>query len=31
MKDEAGGDEKIIAVPSDKISPFYRKIQSYSD
>ena len=31
MKDEAGGDEKIIAVPSDKISPFYRKIQNYSD
>ena len=31
MKDEAGGDEKIIAVPSDKISPLYRKIQTYSD
>jgi inorganic pyrophosphatase len=31
MKDEAGGDEKIIAVPSDKISPIYRKIQNYAD
>lgn len=31
MKDEAGGDEKIIAVPSDKVSPIYRKITSYSD
>ena len=31
MKDEACGDEKIIAVPSDKISPLYRKIQTYSD
>ena len=31
MKDEAGGDEKIIAVPSDKVSPIYRKIVNYSD
>jgi inorganic pyrophosphatase len=31
MKDEAGQDEKIIAVPSDKISPTYRKIRNYSD
>lgn len=31
MKDEHGQDEKIIAVPSDKISPIYRKINNYSD
>lgn len=31
MRDEAGHDEKIIAVPSDKISPTYRKIRNYSD
>ena len=31
MTDEAGGDEKIIAVPSDKVSPTYRKVMNYSD
>ncbi len=31
MKDEAGGDEKIIAVPSDKVSPLYRKVKTYAD
>jgi inorganic pyrophosphatase len=31
MEDEAGGDEKIVAVPSDKISPIYRKVKNYSD
>ncbi len=31
MRDEAGMDEKIIAVPSDKVSPIYRKVRSYSD
>ena len=31
MKDEAGGDEKIIAVPSDKVSPLYRKVKNYTD
>lgn len=31
MEDEAGGDEKIIAVPSDKVSPMYRKFHDYSD
>jgi inorganic pyrophosphatase len=31
MKDEAGGDEKIIAVPSDKVSPLYRKVKNYPD
>ena len=31
MKDEAGGDEKIIAVPVDKLHPFYRGVESYLD
>ncbi len=31
MNDEAGGDEKIIAVPSDKVSPLYRGVKDYRD
>jgi len=31
MEDEAGGDEKIIAVPVDKLHPFYANVRSYSD
>jgi inorganic pyrophosphatase len=31
MNDEAGGDEKIIAVPSPKVSPTYDKILNYTD
>jgi inorganic pyrophosphatase len=31
MEDESGGDEKILAVPVDKLHPFYEKIQSYQD
>ncbi|MBI5517969.1 MAG: inorganic diphosphatase [Deltaproteobacteria bacterium] len=31
MEDEAGGDEKLLAVPSDKISQRYRGVQSYTD
>lgn len=31
MTDEAGPDEKIIAVPVDKLYPFYRDVQSYID
>ena len=31
MKDESGGDEKIIAVPTDKLHPFYTNVQSYKD
>jgi inorganic pyrophosphatase len=31
MQDEAGGDEKIIAVPSAKVSPLYNKIKNYTD
>jgi inorganic pyrophosphatase len=31
MEDEAGGDEKILAVPVDKLNPFYTNIRSYKD
>lgn len=31
MEDEAGIDEKIIAVPVDKLHPFYSKVKSYRD
>ncbi|MCU0657983.1 MAG: inorganic diphosphatase [Polyangiaceae bacterium] len=31
MEDEAGGDEKIIAVPSSRISRRYEKIVSHAD
>jgi inorganic pyrophosphatase len=31
MNDEAGGDEKIIAVPSAKVSATYDKIKNYTD
>jgi inorganic pyrophosphatase len=31
MKDESGEDEKIIAVPTDKINPFTAHIQSTAD
>ena len=31
MEDEAGGDEKIIAVPSSKLTQRYDRIRSYSD
>src|SRR5580704_5034462 len=31
MKDEAGGDEKILAVPVDALHPFYSKVKSYKD
>ena len=27
MEDQAGGDEKIICVPRDKIDPYYEKIE----
>jgi inorganic pyrophosphatase len=29
MEDEAGRDEKILAVPADKLHPFYSNISSY--
>jgi len=31
MEDEAGGDEKIIAVPSSKLTQRYDKVKDYSD
>src|ERR1700753_2338632 len=31
MKDEAGPDEKIIAVPVDRLHPFYTGVSSYTD
>jgi inorganic pyrophosphatase len=31
MEDEAGGDEKIIAVPASKLTQRYDKVRSFSD
>ena len=31
MEDEAGGDEKIIAVPSSKLTQRYERVRNYSD
>ncbi|MGI9292223.1 MAG: inorganic diphosphatase [Gammaproteobacteria bacterium] len=31
MEDEAGMDEKILAVPSKSVTPFYDKVNSYED
>ena len=31
MEDEAGIDEKIVAVPHDKLTPYYSKIKTYQD
>ena len=31
MDDEAGGDEKIIAVPANKLTKRYEKVASYTD
>jgi inorganic pyrophosphatase len=31
MEDEAGIDEKILAVPTSKLTPYYNKIESYKD
>ena len=31
MVDEAGGDEKLLAVPIDKLTPIYREVQSARD
>jgi inorganic pyrophosphatase len=31
MEDEAGGDEKIIAVPVDKLHPYFTNVGSYRD
>ena len=29
MRDEAGGDEKVLAVPVDKLHPFYTGVDSW--
>ncbi|MCB9987723.1 MAG: inorganic diphosphatase [Rhodospirillales bacterium] len=31
MKDEAGMDEKIIAVPADRLHPYYNNVDTYED
>lgn len=31
MEDEAGGDEKIIAVPVDKLHPYHSNVMDYTD
>lgn len=31
MEDESGSDEKIIAVPVDKLHPFYTGVRTYED
>ena len=31
MEDESGQDEKIVAVPIDKLHPFYSNVKSYED
>jgi inorganic pyrophosphatase len=31
MQDEAGGDEKIVAVPSPKLTKRYEKVMNYTD
>ena len=31
LEDEAGGDEKILAVPAPKITPLYEKVNSWQD
>ena len=31
MEDEAGADEKILAVPVDKLHPFYTGVNNYQD
>ena len=31
MKDEAGGDEKIVAVPTTKLTPRYESVNNYDD
>ena len=31
MSDESGQDEKLIAVPHDKLTPIYKDVQEYTD
>jgi inorganic pyrophosphatase len=30
LEDEAGGDEKILAVPVTKVSPYYKDVEDYT-
>ncbi|MEN3972661.1 inorganic diphosphatase [Sphingomicrobium sp. XHP0235] len=31
LEDEAGGDEKLLAVPVTRVSPYYDKVENYTD
>lgn len=31
MHDEAGQDEKVLAVPVEKLNPYYKNVKSYTD
>ena len=31
LEDEAGGDEKILAVPVTRVSPYYKDVANYTD
>ena len=31
MHDEAGQDEKVLAVPVEKLNPYYKNVHSYTD
>ncbi|MCJ8191257.1 inorganic diphosphatase [Sphingomicrobium aestuariivivum] len=31
LEDEAGGDEKLLAVPVTKVSPYYKDVENYTD
>ena len=31
MTDEAGNDEKILAVPVEKLNPYYKNVLNYTD
>ena len=31
LEDEAGGDEKVLAVPVTRVSPYYRNVENYTD
>ena len=31
LEDEAGGDEKVLAVPVTKVSPYYKDVEDYTD
>ncbi len=31
MEDESGGDAKLLAVPTDKLTPLYRNVHEYTD